>query len=104
MGISASPQLFLQEVISLDFADAYDTTNHSLLMEILLKYECHPKLCSVIKRMYQDLLLQKDIMREKKETPQTVGMRQGDNLSKCYIDDLLLVSQTFSLLSQLSKG
>ena len=31
---------------------AFDTSNHKLMVEILKKYGCPPKLCSAIRRMY----------------------------------------------------
>ena len=60
---------------------AYDTANHELLVEILQQYGAPPKLCSAIERMYQGLTVVIKVGSEKAEIPQTIGVRQGDNLS-----------------------
>ena len=37
-----------------DLVKAFDTSNHKLMVEILKKYGCPPKLCSTISRVYTD--------------------------------------------------
>ena len=37
-----------------DIVKAFDTSNHKLMVEILKKYSCPPKLCSAIRRMYTE--------------------------------------------------
>ena len=64
-----------------DLVKAYDTTNHQLLIEILIQYGAPAKLCNAIERMYQDLVVIVKVGSEEREIPQTVGVRQGDNLS-----------------------
>ena len=68
-------------VAFVDLVKAFDTTNHELLVEILQQYGAPPKLCSAIERMYQGLKVVIKIGSEKTEIPQTIGVRQGDNLS-----------------------
>ena len=68
-------------VAFVDLVKAYDTTNHQLLIEILRQYGAPPKLCNAIERMYQDLVVIIKVGSEERKIPQTVGVRQGDNLS-----------------------
>ena len=42
-------------VAFVDLVKAFNTTNHSLLIEILQQYGAPPKICSAIERMYQHL-------------------------------------------------
>ena len=37
-----------------DLVKSFDTSNHKLMVEILKKYGCPPKLCSSIKIIYTD--------------------------------------------------
>ena len=64
-----------------DLVKAYDTTNRQLLIEILRQYGAPPKLCNAIERMYQDLVVIVKVGSEERKIPQTIGVRQGDNLS-----------------------
>ena len=41
-------------VMFADLVKAFDTSNHKLMVAILKKYGCPPKLCSTIRRMYTD--------------------------------------------------
>ena len=68
-------------VAFVDLVKAYDTTNHQLLIEILRQYGAPPKLCNAIERMYRNLSVIIKVGSEKREIEQTVGVRQGDNLS-----------------------
>ena len=41
-------------VMFADLVKAFDTSNHKLMVDILKKYGCPPKLFSAIRRMYTD--------------------------------------------------
>ena len=68
-------------VAFVDLVKALDTANHTLLIEILQRYGAPPKICSAIKRMYQNFEVVVKIKSKTAEIPQTIGVRQGDNLS-----------------------
>ena len=68
-------------VAFVDLVKAYDTTNHQFLIDILRQYGAPPKLCNAIERMYQNLVVIVKVGNEERKIPQTVGVRQGDNLS-----------------------
>ena len=68
-------------VAFVDFVKAYNAANHQLLIEILEQYGVPPKLCDAVRRMYQNLKVLIKIGKEEAEIPQTIGVRQGDNLS-----------------------
>ena len=67
-------------VAFVDLVKAYDTTNHQLLIEMLRQYGAPPKLCNA-ERMYHDLVVIVKVGNKERKIPQTVGVRQGDNLS-----------------------
>ena len=50
-------------------------------MEILRQYGAPPKLCDAIERMYQNLIVVVKVRKEERKIPQTLGVKQGDNLS-----------------------
>ena len=52
-----------------------------MLIEILRQYGAPPKLCNAIESMYRNLSVIIKVGSEKREIAQTVGVRQGDNLS-----------------------
>ena len=60
---------------------AYDTTIHDLLVEVLERYGAPPKICSVVRHLYTDLKVLVNLSGCKAEIEQSVGVRQGDNLS-----------------------
>ena len=68
-------------VIFADLVKAYDTTIHDLLVEVLERYGAPPKICSVVRRLYTDLKVLVNLNGCKAEIEQSVGVRQGDNLS-----------------------
>ena len=78
-GVRGSPTFTY--VAFVDLVKAYDTRNHQLLIEILRQYGAPPKLCSAIERMYHKLSVIIKVGSKKREIEQTVGVRQGDNLS-----------------------
>ena len=67
-------------VVFADLVKAFDTSNHELMIQILEKYGAPPKFCLAIKRLYTDLRVALKIGKERADIPQTVGVRQGDNL------------------------
>ena len=68
-------------VVFADLVKAYDTSNHKLIAEILKKLGAPLKFRNAIERLYTDLTVQLKIGNEKATIAQTVGVRQGDNLS-----------------------
>ena len=68
-------------VVFADLAKAFDTTDHALITQILQRYGAPPKLVNSIERLYSDLHVTLKIGKESTDIDQTVGVRQGDNLS-----------------------
>ena len=64
-----------------DLVKAYDTANHVLLLRILERYGAPPKFVTAIQTIYSDNVCVLKIEKEKVEIPQTVGVRQGDNMA-----------------------
>jgi hypothetical protein len=64
-----------------DLVKAYNTANHDLLLNILKQYGAPPRFVAAIERIYQDLIVVLKIEKEVVEIPQTVGVRQGDNMA-----------------------
>jgi hypothetical protein len=60
---------------------AYNTANQELLLRILERYGAPPKFVSAIRTLYTDNVCILKIEKEKVEIPQTVGVRQGDNMA-----------------------
>ena len=65
-------------VMFADIVKAFDTSNHKLMVEILNKYGCPPKLCSAIRRMYTDNNVRLIIVKIDISIPFEVGVKQGD--------------------------
>ena len=64
-----------------DLVKAYDTANHVLLIDILRKYGAPPKFVTAIETIYRNNTCVLKIENEIAEIPQTVGVRQGDNMA-----------------------
>jgi len=63
-----------------DLVKAYDTANHVLHVDILCKYGAPPKFATAIENIYRNNTCVLKIENEITEIPQTVGVRQGDNM------------------------
>ena len=60
-----------------DIVKAFDTSNHKLMVKILKKYGCPPKLCSAIRRMYTDNNVRLILGKIDISIPFEVGVKQG---------------------------
>ena len=68
-------------VVFADLVKAFDTSNHDLIINILKKFGAPSKFCNTIERLYSNLSVSLKIGKEEATIPQTIGVRQGDNLS-----------------------
>jgi hypothetical protein len=64
-----------------DLVKAFDTSNHKLMVAILKKYGCPPKLCSAIRRMYTDNNVRLILGKIDLSIPFEVGVKQGDSVA-----------------------
>jgi hypothetical protein len=64
-----------------DLVKAYDTANHALLLCILERYGAPPKFVAAIQTIYSDNICVLKIEKETVKIPQSVGVRQGDNMA-----------------------
>jgi hypothetical protein len=64
-----------------DLVKVYDTANHALLIDILRKYGAPPKFTTAVETIYRNNTCVLKIENEIREIPQTVGVRQGDNMA-----------------------
>ena len=64
-----------------DLVKAFNTSDHIILIEILRKYGCPPKLCSAIKRMYSNNKVRLSIGKIDTSIPFEVGVKQGDSVA-----------------------
>jgi hypothetical protein len=64
-----------------DLVKAYNTANHALLFDILERYGAPPRFVNAVERIYQDLVVVLKIEKEIVKIPQSVGVRQGDNMA-----------------------
>ena len=64
-----------------DLVKVFDTSNHVLMIKILEKYGCPPKLCSAIKRMYSNNKVRLIIGKFDTSIPFEVGVKQGDSVA-----------------------
>ena len=68
-------------VIFADLVKYFDTSNHKLMVEILGKYGCPPKLLSAIRRMYTDNKVRLLIGEKDLSTLLEVGVKQGGSVT-----------------------
>ncbi len=71
----------LSYVAFVDLVKAYDTANHKLLLTLLKKYGAPPCFLSAVKQMYQNLVVVLKIEKKVQELPQSVCVRQDNNMS-----------------------
>ena len=64
-----------------DLVKAHDTANHALLLRILERYGAPPKFVAAIQTIYTNNICVLKIEKETVEIPQSVGVRQGDNMA-----------------------
>jgi len=64
-----------------DLVKAYDTANHKLLIDVLRRDAPPPKFATAIERIYYNDTCMLKIENEVAEIPQSVGVRQGDNMA-----------------------
>ena len=63
-----------------DLIKAYDTANHKLLIDVLCRYGAPPKFTTAIETIYRNNTFVLKIENEVKEIPQSVGVRQENNM------------------------
>ena len=70
-----------------DLVKAFDTVDHTLMLQILKKYGAPPKLCSSITRMYQDLkvVLKAITMRRNNTGAIQFSLSYPDILTHCLL-------------------
>ena len=68
-------------VMFVDLVKSFDTSNHIILIEILRKYGCPPKLCSAIKWMCINNKVRLIIGKIDTSIPFEVGVKQGDSVA-----------------------
>ena len=68
-------------VMFADLVIAFDTSNHKLMVDILKKYGCPPKLCSAISRMYTEKNVILIIGKIDISIPFEVVVKQGDSVA-----------------------
>ena len=68
-------------VMFADLVKAFDTSDHKLMVKILKKYVCPPKLCSTIRRMYTDNNVRLILGKNDIYIPFEVGLKQGDSVA-----------------------
>ena len=88
MAASQSNQCFTCDIITIyqflmfsDVVKSFGTSNHKLMAEILKKYGCPPKLCSVIRRMKMDNKVRLILGIINISIPFEFGVKQGDRVA-----------------------
>jgi hypothetical protein len=86
-------------VAFVNLVEAYDTTNHDLLLKILEKYGAPPKFVDAIRTMYTDLKIVLKFGKEICEFLQSVGVQQGNNIAPVlFLFLMLAVTETLKIV------
>jgi hypothetical protein len=64
-----------------DLIKAFDTVNHDLMGQILLKYSLPPTLVQNVKKIHNNCKVKIKVGKKFTEIDYTTGMHQGDNMS-----------------------
>ena len=64
-----------------DLVKAFDTSNHTLIITILVKYGASPRLCSAIKRMHNKIIFKIIIGKVETSIDFKVGVKKGDSMA-----------------------
>ena len=78
--------------VFVDLVKAFDTVNHDLLGQILLKYGLPPTLVQNVKKLYNNCRVKIKVGKKYTEIDYTTGVHQGDNMSPVLF---LFVMQAF---------
>ena len=62
-----------------DLVNAFDTINHSLLLQVLTKHGIPPKVLKTIEKLYTNCKVQLTMGKEKCEIEHNTGVQQGEN-------------------------
>jgi hypothetical protein len=66
----------------MDLVKPFDNANHALMYRILEKYGVPPQLCNVIKRLYEDAIVNLKVgTADPRSIPYTVGVKQGNAMA-----------------------
>ncbi len=65
----------------IDLVKAFDTVNHKLMCQILLKYGLPPKLVANISKLYENCQIRINIGKPYTEVNYSTRVHQGDNMS-----------------------
>ncbi len=71
-------------VLFVDLVKAFDTIQHTLLLQILEKYGIPPSLKSVIEKMYKNFQVEITCGKISSTIDYTTGVYQGDNMSPVF--------------------
>ena len=78
-----------------DLVKAFDTSNHKLMVKILKKYGCLPKLCSAIRIMYTDNTVRLILGKIDISIPFEIGVKQVDSVAPAlFLFIMMALSET----------
>ena len=65
----------------MDLVKAFDTVNHTLLLNILAKYGIQPWMIKTIKKMHLNCIIMLKLGKETCEIDHKLGVQQEDNMA-----------------------